>query len=104
MTQMRRQSLVAYGAPLCETIIQAPRPQGGEVLVRVDATRARRRATCHCIATKQADGRRGCSPAAANRPAAALPQPDAVQRIVQYAICSVLGHRVLESIDPWIGG
>ena len=35
MTQMRRQSMTAYGAPLCETVAEAPRPQGTEVLVRV---------------------------------------------------------------------
>ncbi len=35
MTQMHRQSLTAYGAPLCETIVEAPRPQGTEVLVRI---------------------------------------------------------------------
>ena len=33
--QMHRQSLTAYGAPLCETVIDAPRPQGSEVLVRI---------------------------------------------------------------------
>ena len=36
MTQMHRQSLTAYGAPLCETVVEAPRPQGSEVLVRID--------------------------------------------------------------------
>jgi alcohol dehydrogenase, propanol-preferring len=35
MTQMRRQSLTAYGAPLCETVAEAPRPQGTQVLVRI---------------------------------------------------------------------
>jgi alcohol dehydrogenase, propanol-preferring len=35
MTQMHRQSLAAYGAPLCETVAETPRPQGSEVLVRV---------------------------------------------------------------------
>jgi alcohol dehydrogenase len=34
--QMHRQSLRAYGEPLCETVIEAPRPQGTEVLVRVE--------------------------------------------------------------------
>ena len=34
--QMHRQSLSTYGAPLCETIVEAPRPQGTEVLVRVE--------------------------------------------------------------------
>ena len=32
---MHRQSLTAYGAPLCETVVEAPRPQGTEVLVRI---------------------------------------------------------------------
>jgi alcohol dehydrogenase, propanol-preferring len=33
--QMHRQSLTAYGAPLCETVVEAPQPQGTEVLVRI---------------------------------------------------------------------
>jgi alcohol dehydrogenase len=33
--KMHRQSLTAYGAPLCETVIDTPRPQAGEVLVRI---------------------------------------------------------------------
>jgi D-arabinose 1-dehydrogenase-like Zn-dependent alcohol dehydrogenase len=33
--QMHRQSLTAYGAPLCETVVEAPTPQGTEVLVRI---------------------------------------------------------------------
>jgi alcohol dehydrogenase len=33
--QMHRQSLTAYGAPLCETIVDVPRPKGSEVLVRI---------------------------------------------------------------------
>jgi D-arabinose 1-dehydrogenase-like Zn-dependent alcohol dehydrogenase len=36
MPQLRRQSLVAYGAPLCETVVDCPQPQGSEVLVRVE--------------------------------------------------------------------
>jgi alcohol dehydrogenase len=36
MTQLIRQSLVAYGAPLCETIVEAPEPRGSEVLVRIE--------------------------------------------------------------------
>jgi D-arabinose 1-dehydrogenase-like Zn-dependent alcohol dehydrogenase len=36
MTKLLRQSLVAYGAPLCETIVDRPPPQGSEVLVRVE--------------------------------------------------------------------
>src|SRR5262245_28708833 len=35
MTKLRRQSLTAYGAPLCETIVDCPQPTGTEVLVRI---------------------------------------------------------------------
>jgi len=35
MTQIRRQSLVSFGAPLCETVSDCPAPQGTEVLVRI---------------------------------------------------------------------
>jgi alcohol dehydrogenase len=34
--QMHRQSLTAYGAPLCETVVDVPRPHGSEVLVRIE--------------------------------------------------------------------
>jgi alcohol dehydrogenase len=33
---MHRQSLMAYGAPLCETVVDVPQPQGSEVLVRIE--------------------------------------------------------------------
>ena len=36
MTKLRRQSLTAYQAPLCETIVDCPQPQGCEVLVRIE--------------------------------------------------------------------
>jgi alcohol dehydrogenase len=36
MALMRRQSLVKFDAPLCETIAETPRPQGKEVLVRIE--------------------------------------------------------------------
>jgi len=36
MTKMRRQSLVAYGQPLCETVADCPTPRGTEVLIRVE--------------------------------------------------------------------
>jgi Alcohol dehydrogenase GroES-like domain len=36
MTKLLRQSLVAYGTPLCETIVDCPKPRGSEVLVRVE--------------------------------------------------------------------
>src|SRR3954467_3460749 len=36
MALMRRQSLVKFDAPLCETIIETPTPKGGEVLVRIE--------------------------------------------------------------------
>lgn len=35
MSTFRRQSLVAYGQPLCETVAEPPVPRGTEVLVRV---------------------------------------------------------------------
>jgi alcohol dehydrogenase len=36
MIPWHRQSLVAYGQPLCETIAECPVPRGSEVLVRVE--------------------------------------------------------------------
>jgi D-arabinose 1-dehydrogenase-like Zn-dependent alcohol dehydrogenase len=36
MTKLRRFSLTAYQAPLCETIVDCPEPNGSEVLVRVE--------------------------------------------------------------------
>lgn len=36
MAQMIRQSLVKFDAPLCETIVDTPQPQGAEVLVKIE--------------------------------------------------------------------
>src|SRR5262245_55083269 len=36
MSKLRRLSLTAYEAPLCETIVDCPAPQGSEVLVRIE--------------------------------------------------------------------
>ena len=36
MTHFHRQSLVAYGQPLCETVADRPVPRGSEVLIRVE--------------------------------------------------------------------
>ena len=36
MVQMRRQSLVKFDAPLCETIVDTPKPVAKEVLVRIE--------------------------------------------------------------------
>ena len=36
MTRLRRLSLTAYEAPLCETIVDCPAPQGSEVLIRIE--------------------------------------------------------------------
>src|ERR1700694_3162415 len=36
MALMRRQSLVKFDAPLCETIVDTPKPVGKEVLVRIE--------------------------------------------------------------------
>src|SRR3954469_18913696 len=35
MTKLRRFSLTAYQAPLCETIVECPEPSGSEVLIRI---------------------------------------------------------------------
>ena len=36
MTKLRRFSLTAYQAPLCETIVDCPEPKGSEILVRIE--------------------------------------------------------------------
>ena len=36
MPLMRRQSLVKFDAPLCETVVETPKPLGREVLVRIE--------------------------------------------------------------------
>jgi D-arabinose 1-dehydrogenase-like Zn-dependent alcohol dehydrogenase len=36
MPLMRRQSLVKFDAPLCETVVDSPKPAGREVLVRIE--------------------------------------------------------------------
>ena len=36
MPLMYRQSLMQFAAPVCETVVDAPVPQGGEVLLRVE--------------------------------------------------------------------
>src|ERR1700691_4369186 len=36
MTKMHRQSLITYGQPLCETVVDCPAPRGSEVLVRIE--------------------------------------------------------------------
>lgn len=36
MTKLRRESLIAYGQPLCETVVDCPTPRGSEVLVRIE--------------------------------------------------------------------
>jgi alcohol dehydrogenase len=36
MARMVRQSLVKFDAPLYETIIDTPKPQAGEALVRIE--------------------------------------------------------------------
>ena len=36
MTKMHRQSLIAYGQPLSETVVDCPAPRGSEVVVRIE--------------------------------------------------------------------
>ena len=38
MPLMRRQSLVKFDAPLCETIAETPKPAAREVLVRIETS------------------------------------------------------------------
>jgi alcohol dehydrogenase len=56
MPELRRQSLTAYAAPLCETVVEAPEPQGAEVLVRIE-----RCGVCHSDVHLQ-DGYFGMGP------------------------------------------
>src|SRR4029078_4871244 len=48
MPKLRRFSLTAYQAPLCETIVDCPEPTGSEVLVRIE-----RCGVCHSALNMQ---------------------------------------------------
>ena len=47
MALMRRQSLVKFDAPLCETIADTPKPMAKEVLVRIERCCCRLRGRFH---------------------------------------------------------
>jgi alcohol dehydrogenase, propanol-preferring len=103
MTAMHRQSLVAYGQPLCETVIDCPKPRGSEVLVRIE-----RCGVCHSDLHLQdgyfelgADNRLDIT---ADRP---LPFTlgheiaGVIEAVGEEASVAKLGRRV--AVYPWIG-
>jgi D-arabinose 1-dehydrogenase-like Zn-dependent alcohol dehydrogenase len=103
MSKMRRQSLVAYGQPLCETIIDCPSPRGTEVLVRVE-----RCGVCHSDLHLQdgyfeLGGERRLD-ITKDRP---LPFTlgheiaGVIEAVGDAAVGADIGHRV--AIYPWIG-
>jgi propanol-preferring alcohol dehydrogenase len=103
MTTLRRFSLTAYQAPLCETIVDCPEPQGSEVLVRVERCGA-----CHSdlhiqdgyfalAGGKTLDVRAGRTlPFTLGHEIAGV-----VERIGPEARAANLGARV--AVYPWIG-
>ena len=102
MTQMHRQSLTAYGAPLCETVAEAPRPQGTEVLVRIA-----RCGVCHSDLHMQDGYFRSatassstCAPAARCRSRSAMRSP-ARSRALGRTPTPKPGAAV--AVYPWIG-
>ena len=65
MAQMRRQSLVKFDAPLCETIVDTPKPQGKEVLVRIERCGLRHSDRISRMATPISAAASGSTPRAA---------------------------------------
>jgi D-arabinose 1-dehydrogenase-like Zn-dependent alcohol dehydrogenase len=103
MTKIRRQSLVAYGQPLCETVVDCPTPRGREVLVRIE-----RCGVCHSDlhlqdgyfslgADKQLDVTAGRSlPFTLGHEITGV-----IESAGEEAKDAVIGHRV--AVYPWIG-
>ena len=103
MSRMHRQSLVAYGQPLCETVAECPSPRGGEVLVRIE-----RCGVCHsdlhlqdgCFslgADKKLDVRAGRTlPFTLGHEIAGV-----IERVGSDADPAIAGRRV--AVYPWIG-
>jgi alcohol dehydrogenase len=103
MTKLRRQSLVAYEAPLCETIVDCPEPKGSEVLVRVE-----RCGVCHSDLHMQdgyfslADGKRLDVRAGRTLPFTLGHEIAGVlERAGPEAAGAVTGAKV--AVYPWIG-
>jgi D-arabinose 1-dehydrogenase-like Zn-dependent alcohol dehydrogenase len=100
---MRRQSLVAYGQPLGETVVDCPTPRGHEVLVRIE-----RCGVCHSDlhlqdgyfslgGDKQLDVTAGRSlPFTLGHEIAGV-----IESAGEEAKDAVIGHRV--AVYPWIG-
>ncbi len=103
MTKMHRQSLVAYGQPLCETIVDCPAPRGTEVLVRIE-----RCGVCHSDLHLQ-DGyfSLGGDKKLDVTAGRALPFTlgheiaGVIESAGEQAKDTVIGHRV--AVYPWIG-
>src|SRR5271155_4548328 len=103
MNKMRSQSLVAYGAPLCETIVDCPAPRGSEVLVRIE-----RCGVCHSDLHLQ-DGYFTLGGDKKLDVSAGRPLPFTLGHEIAGVIESVgedasdakIGHRV--AVYPWIG-
>jgi alcohol dehydrogenase, propanol-preferring len=103
MSKMQRQSLVAYGQPLCETIVDCPKPRGSEVLVRIE-----RCGVCHSDLHLQdgyfALGGDKKLDVSAGR---ALPFTlgheiaGVIESVGEDAADAKIGHRV--AVYPWIG-
>src|ERR1700731_4217894 len=103
MTKLYRQSLVAYGQPLCETVADRPSPRGSEVLVRIE-----RCGVCHSDlhlqdgyfslgADKKLDVSAGRSlPFTLGHEIAGV-----IERIGSDADPAAIGRRV--AVYPWIG-
>src|SRR6476620_4711687 len=95
--QLHRQSMTAYGAPLCETVIDAPRPQGSEVLVRVE-----RCGVCHSDLHMQAGYfALGEGKSLAVREGRTPPSTRVHERAGPDAAGAKLGAKV--AVYPWIG-
>jgi len=103
MTKLHRQSLIAYGRPLSETIADCPTPRGGEVLVRVE-----RCGVCHSDlhlqdgyfslgGDKRLDiGKNRALPFTLGHEIAGV-----IEAVGERADGAVLGRRV--AVYPWIG-
>src|SRR3954470_14264108 len=108
MTNLRRFSLTAYQAPLCETVVDCPEPNGSEVLVRVE-----RCGVCHSDLHMQdgffalgegktldvRDGR--TLPFTLGHEIAGLVESGGSEAAATSAGAQMLGKRV--AVYPWIG-
>ncbi len=103
MTSFHRQSLVAYGQPLCETVADLPTPRGTEVLVRVECC-----GVCHSDLHLQdgyfalgGDKRLDITKDRALPFTLGHEIAGAIAAVGDAADGAVVGHRV--AVYPWIG-